>query len=201
MNSFELETRSPELVVAEDRLEEARKTSADIAGKIDKLRVIQTKLNSELGSLDMAWERRKFFEQHQTEFYAWASGESTKFPNSKALCTLEDDSRIMLLAFDHVSMRLLALDSASKLSESEELTNKARILQLRSQEEHLRAARALASVRQELGEDAAVAVENGRAQQLEAEADRITVQAGRLRRESEERLEKLHQVMREKGGQ
>lgn len=198
-NLSEPQEKSPDILLAEERLAEAIRTSEDIAGKIDKLRMVQGKLNEQLGGLDMAWERRKFCEANLDGYFAWARGEG-KLPSSKPLDSLENDARIQLIVLDHVGMRLLALDSAAKLSASEELENQARILQLRSQEENLRAARALDTVREAIGEDASIAVDNGRSQQLEEAADRLVEQAARLRRESEEQLKRLNEKMNTRGG-
>jgi hypothetical protein len=201
MNSSETKEKSPDMLLAEGRLDEAQKTSEDIAGKVKDLQSIKTKLNEQIGQFDQDWERRKFLEGNLVDFLAWARGQG-KLPSSKKLDDRENDARVMLLALDHVSMRLFALDAAAKLSQSEELVNLARILQLRSQEENIRAGRALASIREELGgEGASVNVENGRAQELEGQADRLIERAASLRRESEEQVNRLSEMTKTKGGQ
>lgn len=197
-SSSEIQEKSAEMVLAEERLAEAKKTSADIADKIYKLRVISAKLNDHICRLDVPWERRKFVESHLDQYFKWADG-SGKLPDSRPLQAIEDDAAAMQIAFNHVTLRLHALDAAAKMSLSEELVNEARILTLRSQDENLRAARALASVRGELGDDAKILVERGRSQKLEEAADKLTLRAAGLRIEAEERMVQLREL--QKGGQ
>ena len=188
MNSEE--QKSPEMLLAEQRLAEARRTSADIAAKTEKLHKIAEKINGQLACVDLALERRKFFEANEAAYFAWASGEG-KMPSSKALDSIENDQCIMLRMLNEVALKLRALEAAAKLSASDERGISARILRLQSQEEDQRAARALASVREEIGEHAVITVERGVSQELEAQADRLIIESAALRRESDELLKQL----------
>src|ERR1700722_19014564 len=127
-----LQEKSADMLLAEQRLREALETSVEICEKVEKLVLIRQKLVQYTGSVDMDLERRRFFESNIDAYFKWASGEG-KFPSSKALDSIENDAKIALLASEHVNFRLAVLDPAAKLSRSEELTNHARILTLRSQ--------------------------------------------------------------------
>ena len=190
------EIQSPDMLLAEQGLLEALKESVDITEKLERLIAIRKKLQAHVGAIDLVWERRRFFEQNMEGYFAWASGEG-KFPSSKQLDSIENDAKIAQLALSHVEFRMVALDAAAKMNLSEQLVNRARILTLRGREEDLRTARALDTMRGELGHPEGLLILGGPSQKLEAEADLLTVQAAALRRESETQILRLKELEKE----
>jgi hypothetical protein len=190
-------SKSPEMLFAEQQLREARGTSAEIAGKVERLLLIRDKMQAHLGAVDLKWELRRFFEANVDAYYAWASGESGKLPSSKQFDSLENDARLIGLAVKHVEFRLQVLDTAAKMSLSDELAAKARILTLRSRDENFRTGRVLDTMRGELGHPDSVLIVGGPAQKLEEEADRLTAQAAALRRDAEQRTKLLQESEKE----
>jgi hypothetical protein len=192
----ELPDKSDDMATAEKELLKALKASVEINEKLEKLVLIRQKLNDQLGKVDLANERRRFFEEHTEGYYEWASGKSS-LPSSKQLDSIENSTRLLVLAAAHMKLRILALDTGRRLAKSDELNCQARVLLVRSREENYRTASVLSSMRQALGEPDEMTITGGPSQRIEAEADLLTKKSAGLYAEAETQKKLLDEMQKE----